>query len=132
MRKSLFLFPTFLAVCFWGSIIPAVLAQSAASTSVNNAPSCPYGYYDFKPYDCAPYGYYGPDWFKGQTFIGAGPWFHGPRWFYGHVNRHFDPRYGYTGPFPDHGPFVQPADNFQNFQTTDLRSYRGKQIRLGP
>src|SRR5215470_11115545 len=49
------------------------------------APICSYGYYDYYPYDCAPYGYYGPDWFVGGIFIGAGPWFHGyyGRPFYG-------------------------------------------------
>jgi len=41
------------------------------------APICTYGYYDYYPYNCAPYGYYGPDWFVNGIFIGAGPWFHG-------------------------------------------------------
>jgi hypothetical protein len=41
------------------------------------APVCSYGYYDYYPYACAPYGYYGPDWFVSGIFIGAGPWFHG-------------------------------------------------------
>lgn len=55
------------------------------------APLCAYGYYDYYPYACAPYGYYGPEWFVGGVFIGAGPWFHGfysspglwllPAWF---------------------------------------------------
>lgn len=40
-------------------------------------PVCTYGYYDYYPYTCAPYGYYGPEWFTGGFFIGAGPWFHG-------------------------------------------------------
>src|ERR1700757_3475040 len=39
------------------------------------APVCAYGYYDYYPYACAPYGYYGPDWFVGGVFIGAGPWY---------------------------------------------------------
>src|SRR5208337_2755818 len=26
-------------------------------------PVCPYGYFSYYPYDCAPYGYYGPGWF---------------------------------------------------------------------
>ena len=48
-------------------------------------PVCAYGYYDYYPYACAPYGYYGPQWFAGGVFIGAGPWFHGfhRRSFYG-------------------------------------------------
>src|SRR5260370_11799660 len=50
------------------------------------APVCSYGYYDYYPYACAPYGYYGPDWFVGGVFIGAGPWYHG---YYGYH------RYGY-------------------------------------
>ena len=43
-------------------------------------PVCAYGYYGYYPYACAPYGYYGPDWFAGGIFVGAGPWFHGPGW----------------------------------------------------
>src|SRR6202140_1357941 len=41
------------------------------------APVCDYGYYDYAPYACAPYGFYGPDWFADGIFIGAGPWFRG-------------------------------------------------------
>ena len=44
---------------------------------VGPPPVCAYGYYDYAPYACAPYGYYGPDYFEGGVFIGAGPWFHG-------------------------------------------------------
>jgi len=50
---------------------------------VAGPPVCPYGYYDYYPYACAPYGYYGPEWFVGGIFIGAGPWYHGwghPYW----------------------------------------------------
>ena len=54
-------------------------APAQVSVNIGVAPVCPYGYFDFAPYDCAPYGYYGPDWFVGGVFIGAGPWFHGPR-----------------------------------------------------
>ena len=64
-----------------GSLAPA---QIGIGIGVGVAPVCPYGYFDYPPYDCAPYGYYGPDWFNGGLFIGAGPWFHGPRGFYGH------------------------------------------------
>ena len=39
-------------------------------------PVCTYGYYSYYPYACAPYGYYGPRWFVGGVFIGAGPWYH--------------------------------------------------------
>jgi hypothetical protein len=44
---------------------------------VGVAPVCDYGYYNYYPYACAPYGYYGPEWFNGGFFIGAGPWFRG-------------------------------------------------------
>src|SRR5271154_985995 len=40
---------------------------------VTTAPVCAYGYYGYYPYACAPYGYYGPSWFSGGFFIGAGP-----------------------------------------------------------
>ena len=43
------------------------------SIGIGVAPVCPYGYFDYAPYSCAPYGYYGPDWFNGGVFIGAGP-----------------------------------------------------------
>src|SRR5260370_21317327 len=57
----------------------------AVGVGVGPAPVCSYGYYDYSPYACAPYGYYGPDWFVDGVFIGAGPWFHGyyGRGFYG-------------------------------------------------
>jgi len=83
----------------------ALAAQSQAQVSVNIgvAPVCPYGYYDFAPYACAPAGYYGPEWFIGGVFIGAGPWFHGPANFHGGVDTHFDTRQGYHGPIPVRG-----------------------------
>ncbi len=44
---------------------------------VAGPPVCAYGYYPDYPYACAPYGYYGPNWFANGIFIGAGPWYHG-------------------------------------------------------
>ena len=38
-------------------------------------PVCDWGYYNYYPYDCAPYGYYGPQWFSGGIFLGVGPWY---------------------------------------------------------
>jgi len=38
-------------------------------------PVCAYGYYDYAPYACAPYGYWGPDYFVNGVFIGVGPWY---------------------------------------------------------
>ena len=71
--------------------------------AVGAAPICPYGYYEAPPYSCAPDGYYGPEWFPGGAFIGAGPWYHGPAHFYGHVDHAFDYRKGYHGPLPARG-----------------------------
>ena len=78
-------------------------AKAQISVSIGAAPVCPYGYYDYAPYNCAPYGYYGPEWFSGGIFIGAGPWFHGPHGFHGYVNNRYDPHHGYHGPYPAHG-----------------------------
>ncbi len=58
----------------------------AGPAYVGPAPVCEYGYYDYYPYACAPYGFYGPEWFSGGVFIGAGPWYrgyYGGRGFYG-------------------------------------------------
>jgi len=59
---------------------------------VAGPPVCSYGYYPYAPYACAPYGYYGPEWFTGGVFIGAGPWYHGwghPFWAGGHYRPGF-------------------------------------------
>jgi hypothetical protein len=93
-------------------------AQIAVGVGVE--PVCPYGYFDYPPYDCAPYGYYGPDWFVGGLFIGAGPWFHGHGGFYGHVDNRFDPHNGYHGPLPARG-----SAPFNHFQANEARDGHG-------
>ena len=100
------------------------VAPAQISVGIGVAPVCPYGYFDYAPYDCAPYGYYGPDWFSGGLFIGAGPWFHGPHGFYGHVDNRYDPHFGYHGPFPERG-----AAPFQHFQPNEARDGMG---HVGP
>src|SRR5258708_29563978 len=65
-----------------------------------SAPVCTYGYYDYSPYDCAPYGYYGPDWFVGGVFIGAGPWYHS---YYG--RGYYGRGYGYRGGYYGRGGY---------------------------
>ncbi|SEB76069.1 hypothetical protein [Terriglobus roseus] len=100
--------------------------QAQVSFGVNvggPAPGCPYGYFDYAPYDCAPYGYYGPDWFNGGIFIGAGPWFHGPRGFYGHVDNRFDPHNGYRGPLPGRGD--QAYNHFRGNEGRDGQGHIG-------
>jgi hypothetical protein len=101
-------------------------AQVSVGVDVGSAPVCPYGYYDYAPYDCAPYGYYGPEWFTSGVFIGAGPWFHGPREFYGGVNHAFDPHFGYHGELPHRGEaFREPEDHWHGFAGTHMRDGRG-------
>jgi hypothetical protein len=100
------------------SSVPTAAGQ--VSVSVGVAPVCPYGYFDYAPYACAPYGYYGPDWFVGGVFIGAGPWFHGPKNFYGHVDNRYDPHHGYKGPVPERGEHA-----FNHFHPNEARDGRG-------
>ncbi len=93
--------------------------------AVGVAPDCPYGYFDVPPYDCAPWGYYGPEWFVDGTFIGAGPWFHGDRRFRGYVDNRFHPDHGYRGPLPSRG---ERADRGRRL---DGRTFRGNEMRDG-
>lgn len=75
---------------------------------VGPAPICAYGYYGYYPYACAPYGYYGPEYFNSGVFIGAGPWFHGfYRGFYGPGYRSFGP--GFNRGFRGGEGFRAPA-----------------------
>ena len=83
-------------------------AQVGVGVQIGPSPVCPYGYYEAPPYNCAPDGYYGPEWFSGGLFIGAGPWFHGPEHFYGHVDHHYDYRHGYHGGYPNRGEAAVP------------------------
>src|SRR5277367_817881 len=94
--KSLAFSAITVALLSAGSVAPAQIG-----ITIGAPPICPYGYYDYAPYPCAPYGYYGPEWFAGGAFIGAGPWFHGPENFRGHVDNHFDAHAGYKGPMPE-------------------------------
>jgi len=65
--------------------VPAVHAQAQVSIGVginlgpnygvyHAPPVCEWGFYPTYPFGCAPYGYYGPEWFADGVFIGAGPW----------------------------------------------------------
>jgi hypothetical protein len=68
-----------LAVLF-GFITVSAGAQISFGVDIGGVPAgppvCQWGYYSYPPYACAPYGYYGPQWFNGGVFIGAGPWYH--------------------------------------------------------
>jgi hypothetical protein len=96
------------------------------SIDIGVAPACPYGYFDVAPYSCAPLGYYGPEWFNGRVFIGAGPWFHGSPEFRGHVDNRFHPQYGYRGRLPNRGERARsahwaPPGNFRGNEERDGR-----------
>src|ERR1700734_793300 len=91
------------------------MAPAQVVVNVGPAPDCPYGYFDYAPYD-----FYGAEWVAGGLFIGAGPWFHGPRGFYGHVDNRYDPHNGYHGPLPERG-----SRPFYHFQGNEARDGQG-------
>jgi hypothetical protein len=122
-RIKIFALAAVTAVCM---IAAAPKTEAQISVSIGVAPACPYGYYDYSPYGCAPYGYYGPEWFHGRTFIGAGPWFHGSASFHGHVNNSFDPQHGYNGRVPDRGEkATTPTRAPKQFKGNEVRDGRG-------
>jgi hypothetical protein len=61
------------------ALAPAAKAQIFVNVGIQ--PVCSYGYYDYSPYACAPYGFYGPGYFYNGIFLGMGPW---AGWGYGH------------------------------------------------
>lgn len=87
-------------------MVPLAYSQAQVSVGVGigvgpgyvaaGPPVCTYGYYNYYPYACAPYGYYGPNYFVDGIFIGAGPWYHWghPAYFW---NRAYVGRPGYWG-----------------------------------
>jgi hypothetical protein len=123
MRRLRFLMLAAVAgICFTATT-PKVHAQ--VSVSVGVEPECPYGYYDVAPYNCAPTGYYGPEWFNGGTFIGAGAWFHGADNFRGNVNNRLHPEHGYKGPLPKRGEKAEPS------KRVDSAHFKGNEERDG-
>lgn len=100
--------------------LPAVSSQAQVSIGVqigpnygyyNVPPVCPYGYYPDYPFGCAPYGYWGPEWFVDGVFIGAGPWY---RFYYLHpalYRRWYGPGFVY---FPR-------GERFRRFDRDDSR-----------
>ena len=121
----LFKFLLLAGVAAVGITASATKAQAQVGIDIGVAPDCPYGYYDVPPYACAPAGYYGPEWFTGGIFIGAGPWFHGDHDFRGHVDNHFHPEHGYKGPMPGRGEKADPA------RRVDAAHFHGNEMRDG-
>ena len=104
-------------------------AQVGVGVEIGAPPVCPYGYYEAPPYNCAPYGYCGPEWFSGGIFLGAGPWFHGPDRFYGHVDHRLDYRHGYRGPFPARGE--APREHHEQFRGQAMHDVHGREAPRG-
>ncbi len=123
MRKIKFvLFAAIAGILLIGT---APVAQAQVAVNIGVAPDCPYGYYDVAPYGCAPAGYYGPEWFDGGVFIGAGPWFHGHDDFRGSVDNHFHPDHGYKGAMPQRGERAEPS------RRVDAAHFKGNEMRDG-
>ena len=92
---------------------------------VAGPPVCEYGYYDYSPYACAPYGYYGPSWFSSGVFIGAGPWSHG---YYGRSGwgSHYYGRDYYSS-----GYYGRSDYGRGDYGRNDRRGFDGRQGREG-
>jgi hypothetical protein len=109
-----------------------VVGVGVGPAYVGPAPVCAYGYYGYYPYACAPYGYYGPDYFVGGVFIGAGPWFHGfygrPR-FYGRSG-FYEHRFEGRG-FRDRDDFDRDRGGFRGRRDDGFRGDRGRGFRDG-
>lgn len=88
-------------------------------------PACAYGYYDYAPYACAPYGYYGPAWFNGGVFIGAGPWFRGG-YGYGYRGGYYG---GYRGVYGYRGGYY--GGGYRGGYAGGARGYAGGGYRGG-
>jgi len=90
----------------------------------NAPPACPYGYYPDYPFGCAPYGYWGPEWFVDGVFIGTGPWY---RFYYLHpalYRRWYGPGFVY---FPRRAGFRRFDDDDWRFRHFDHdRGFRGE------
>ena len=114
----------FAAIAAFAIAPGAPRATAQINFYIGVAPDCPYGYYDYAPHNCAPDGYYGPEWFRGGIFIGTGPWFHGSDDFQGLVDNTFDPQYGYHGPLPKVGE--KPAA-----QRRAIELFNGNEVRDG-
>lgn len=107
-------------------------AQVAIGVGINIGPNygvyheppvCEWGFYPTYPFGCAPYGYYGPEWFVDGVFIGAGPWYN----FYYVRPVYYRPYYfrslWYPHRFYDRDRFVVRDTRFHDFHDHD-RGFR--------
>jgi len=119
------------------SAIVAIFVLGSASQATakqhpipKHAPNCPYGYFDYAPYECAPYGYYGPEWFEHGIFLGAGPWFHGETQFRGRVDQRMRREHGYRGKYPKPGDAAdRSSDTMPRFWGNEIRDGHGRVYR---
>ena len=118
-------------LCAAAFLLPAALVQQAeAQVTIQIGtppPSCPWGYYNYAPYRCAPRGYWGSNYFYNGIFLGVGPWggwgynhgwgnhrfggtvYHGARPdVYGRAVRHDN---GHGGPPHNNGGHGSPSHN---------------------
>lgn len=88
----------------------------------NAPPVCEWGFYPTYPFGCAPYGYYGPEWFVDGVFIGAGPWYN----FYTLRPAYYRPYYvrsvWYVNRFHDRDRFVF-RDRDRGFREHEFREH---------
>jgi hypothetical protein len=108
--------------------LPAVYSNAQVAIGVqigpdyglyNAPPVCAYGFYPDYPFACAPYGYWGPEYFVGGVFIGAGPWDH---FYYRHPD--FYRRY-YRGGFEHFRGGHEFRGNDRGFSEGDRGFRRG-------
>ncbi|MGC9158849.1 MAG: hypothetical protein ACP5FH_07640 [Terracidiphilus sp.] len=98
------------------ALAPAARAQVSIGINIGGPPPvCPYGYFEYPPYQCAPYGYYGPGYFFNGIFLGVGPW---AGWGYAHgwgrhrfIDGHGGRYHGNAGYEANHGHFVRGYDD---------------------
>src|ERR1700677_1373590 len=91
----------------------APMAHAQVMVSIGVQPVCSYGYYDYAPYACSPYGFYGPGYFYNGIFLGMGPW---GGWGYSHgwgshrfVNEGGGHYHGGPGAYHSNGGGARPA-----------------------
>src|SRR5580765_5890615 len=117
--------------------LPAAYSQAQVSIGVqigptygiyNAPPVCEYGFYPTYPFGCAPYGYYGPEWFADGIFIGAGPWYN----FYFTHAVYYRAYYVNRGFGFHHFELYHDGDRFRSagFRSfRDDRGFRGRDFR---
>lgn len=128
MKVLKYLALTAIAVICFLSTPQKSTAQVTFGVQIGPEPECPYGYFDYAPYRCAPYGYYGPEWFSDGVFVGRGPWFHRHDHFRGYVDGRFDPRNGYRGHLPEYherGDWDRHHGRVEHFRGHDWHEEHG-------